>query len=175
PDNGRFDFLYSHLSAGFAGIEAKNVRPWMYPDRPEVRDLLRKCVFLDAVPVLIARRIHYSTFSVLNHCGVLLHQSYNQLFPEADRALAALAADKKLLGYHDVRVGNEPDARLRRFLLEHLPSLLPDARASFEANKDLLEAFTVGRMPYLEFAARVKRRAHGEPEDARPFADEEIQ
>lgn len=174
PNDGRFDFLYSHSSAGFAGIEAKNVRPWMYPDRPEVRDLLRKCIVLDAIPVLIARRIHYSTFSVLGHCGVLLHQVYNQLFPAADRALAELAADKKLLGYHDVRVGNDPDSRMRKFLLEHLPSLLPGARASFGANKDLVEAYALGRMPYLEFAARVKRRSRAEPEDARPFTDEEI-
>ena len=80
PAGGRFDFVLT-TSDGLAAIEAKNLREWIYPDRKEVRDLLRKCVHVDAVPVLIARRIHYSTFSLLRHCGVLLHQTYNQLFP----------------------------------------------------------------------------------------------
>ena len=53
-----------------AGIEVKNVRPWIYPDSSKyLFDLLKKCCAISAVPVLIARRIHYSTFSVLSRCG----------------------------------------------------------------------------------------------------------
>jgi hypothetical protein len=80
----RLDFLVRHptATAGWAGIEAKNIRAWMYPDRKEVIDLLSKCLALDVVPVLIARRIQFST---LNACGVIVHQTYNQLFPTARR------------------------------------------------------------------------------------------
>ena len=49
----RLDFLVRHPEVGWAGIEAKNVREWLYPDRTEVADLLRKAVALDCVPVLI--------------------------------------------------------------------------------------------------------------------------
>lgn len=74
----KLDFLALDVEGGAIGIEAKNVREWQYPDRPEVRDLIGKCCDIDAVPVLIARRIPYVTFSVLGACGLLLHQTYNQ-------------------------------------------------------------------------------------------------
>jgi hypothetical protein len=99
----RLDFLVRHPTAGWAGVEAKNIREWMYPDRKEVIDLLSKCLALDVVPVLIARRIQFSTFVILNACGVIVHQTYNQLFPTADEALADQAKHKSNLGYHDIR------------------------------------------------------------------------
>ena len=37
-----------------AGIEVKNIREWLYPNREEVRELLLKCCTLNVVPVLIA-------------------------------------------------------------------------------------------------------------------------
>ena len=98
---------------------------WVYLDRPEIKELLRKSLDLNAVPILIARRIPFATIHVLGPCGVLFHQMYNQLYPSVDDALAALARDKRLLGYHDIRVGNQPDARLKRFIEEYLGSLLP--------------------------------------------------
>ena len=42
----RLDFLIRHPEAGWAGIEAKNVREWLYPNRDEVTDLLAKAVAL---------------------------------------------------------------------------------------------------------------------------------
>ncbi|HEU0298527.1 MAG TPA: hypothetical protein VFR37_03715 [Longimicrobium sp.] len=165
PGDLRLDFLLLHAEAGAAAIEVKNLREWIYPDRQEVRDLLRKACAINAVPVLIARRYAYSTYSVLHRCGVILHQQYNQLYPESERELAALAARKDLLGYHDIRVGNAPDNRLRKFVTEHLPNLLPEARERFEVYRDLLRAYGEGQMSYEEFAARAARRERGEGED----------
>ena len=111
---GVVDFVVT-TSSGLAAIEAKNVRQWIYPKRSEIKGLLQKALDLDAVPVLIARRIPFVTVHVLHPCGVLVHQMYNQLYPTADAELADLAKDKHLLGYHDIRVGNHADARLNRF------------------------------------------------------------
>jgi hypothetical protein len=44
-----------HPTAGWAGIEIKNIRQWVYPHQTIIKDLLLKCVELDVVPVLIAR------------------------------------------------------------------------------------------------------------------------
>ena len=96
--NQRLDFLIRHREAGWAGIEAKNVREWLYPAREEITDLLRKAIALDCVPVLIARRFPFVTFKVLSACGVVFHQNYNQLLPETARDLAEKAKDKRLLG-----------------------------------------------------------------------------
>jgi hypothetical protein len=162
------DFLLIHPTAGLAAIEAKNIREWFYPDRTEIREFLLKCCLFDVVPVLIARRIHYSTFSVLNPCGVILHEMFNQLYPSSEQALAAQAADKRLLGYHDIRVGNQPDTRLTRFLHENLPAVLPGAKQSFDRFKDLIAAYARGELRYPAFVASVKRRLRGQPEGFEP-------
>ncbi len=138
-----------------------------------IRELLLKCCSLHVVPVLIARRIHYSTFSVLSPCGVILHETFSQLYPNTAHELADRVKDKTTLGYHDVRVGNEPDHRLLRFIDTNLPALLPAARDKFERFADLLSEYADGRHPYKSFAARVKRRVKGEPEDLPPFEEPE--
>jgi hypothetical protein len=166
PDNAKLDFLVHNSSGTYAGIEVKNKRQWMYPNRPEIRELLFKCCCLDVVPVLIARRIHYSTFTVLNPCGVIFHQTFNQLYPASEQPLADQVKDKNLLGYHDIRVGNNPDARLAKFLTAHLPSLLPRARQQYDDFKDLLCGYANGEHDYKSFAARVRRRSQNLPEDS---------
>ena len=167
PKKRKLDFLVHSRQGGYAGIEIKNIREWIYPARPEVQDLLSKCCALNVVPVLIARRIHYSTFSVLNPCGVILHQTYNQFYPSTSAQLADEVKDKKSLGYHDVRVGNQPDARLTHFIHINLPDILGEAREKFDKFKDLLAQYTDGTHSYKSFSARVKRRNRGEQEDLR--------
>ena len=172
PGNRKLDFLVSHPQGGYAGIEAKNIREWIYPAREEVQEMLLNCCSLDVVPVLIARRIHYSTFSVLNPCGVILHQTFNQLYPETEQELAEQVKDKRLLGYHDIRLGNTPDQRLIKFIHQDLPKVLPEARQRFDAFQDLLFRYADGEHSYASFAARVKRRMRGESEDLPEFEPE---
>ena len=171
--DGKLDFMLTTQDGSIAGVELKNIREWLYPNRNEVIDFLRKCTDLNVLPVLIGRRLPYVTFKLLNTCGVVVHQTYNQLFPEADAALAAQASDKNLLGYHDIRVGNQPDARLLKFVNNNLPELITKMRPAFDEYRDLLADFANGEIPYAIFAARVRRRSSGtneandwpEPED----------
>lgn len=163
--NGKLDFLLT-CSGDLAGVELKNIREWLYPDRKEVRDLIQKCLALDAVPVLIGRRIPYVTFRLLNTCGVIIHQTYNQLYANADADLAARVKDKNLMGFHDVHVRNTPDARPLKFVNVNLPSLVGSMRPRFDEYRDLLEGFVSNTLPYPEFAARVRRRAAGTDEDS---------
>jgi len=153
---GIFDFLLISLEAGAAGLEAKNVREWLYPDREEVKDLLVKCCSIDAIPILVARHVPFVTFRLLNPCGVIIHQTYNQLFPASETGLAREAAHKRLLGYHDIRIGNKPDGRLLTFITKNLPKLLVSSRAPFEESKDLLAAYGSGEIGYPAFAEKVK-------------------
>ncbi|WP_316184249.1 hypothetical protein [Bradyrhizobium sp. SZCCHNRI1003] len=161
----RLDFILRTPDAGAVGIECKNVRHWMYPHVDEIRETLRKCLLLDAVPVLIARRIPFVTFAVLGKCGLIIHQTYNQLLPASETELAAKVRDKTLLGYHDVRTTNQPDARLVQFITKNLPAIAPAARAKYEQHTDLLWDFAFGEKTYVEFSARVLRRSRGEDED----------
>lgn len=158
PSGKNLDFLVQHESGVLAGLELKNVREWFYPDRAEVRELLLKCCALNIVPVLIARRIHFSTFALLNPCGVITHETYNQLYPLSDLTLAERSKDKDLLGYHDIRVGNIPDERLKLFVGTNLPNLIPKARILFDEMKDLLEEYATQRLDYETFRDEVKSR-----------------
>ena len=165
PGKKLLDFICVHPECGGVAVEAKNVRPWLYPHQEEVVDLIAKAVALDCVPVLIARRIPFVTFRLLLVCGVVMHQTYNQLYPAANRHLADRARDRRLLGYHDIRVGNQPDARLVKFIGANLPSVLPGARERFDRYKDLLADYGNRSIRYREFAARVRRRSQGTDED----------
>lgn len=160
---GPLDFVVGHLASP-VGVEVKNLRVWIYPRHDGLKAFLSKCCQLHAVPLLIARRFPFVTFKLFHPCGVLFHQTYNQRFPSADRELAEMAANKRLLGYHDIRVGNQPDARLVKFI-RTLPQLIPPAHIRFETFQDLLCAFAYGHLAYEEFAARVRRRLAGSPED----------
>jgi hypothetical protein len=164
PGDRLVDFLVQHGGL-WAAIECKNIREWIYSDRPEIKQLIDKALHLDAVPVLIARRIHPSTFLLFNKCGLIIHQVYNQRLANHDADLASRAADKNLLGYFDIRVGNAADARLTKFIAVNLPLVLPAARTKFDDYKDLLTAYCQEGMSYEEFAARVRRRFDGTNED----------
>jgi len=107
---GRADFVLVTKESGLAAVEVKNLREWLYPDRSEIRELLAKAVAVNAVPVLIARRMPYVTFRLFNPCGVIVHQTYNQRFAQADHELAEKARHK------------------------NLPQLLPEARERFDEN-----------------------------------------
>jgi len=170
PGKKQLDFIVVDDEGTFGGIEVKNIRQWLYPNRLEFKELILKCCALNIVPVMIARRIHYSSFSVLNPCGVVLHQTFNQLYPASKPDIAALARHKDSLGFHDVRCSGAPDAvslhqRLDKFLHVNLPEILSEARSSFVEYKDLLHDFATDKLSYNAFAARVKRRARGENED----------
>jgi hypothetical protein len=62
------DFILRDTNAGYLGIECKNIRPWLYPDREEVSETLTKCLALNCVPVIIARRVPYVSFILLSKC-----------------------------------------------------------------------------------------------------------
>lgn len=164
-DGGKLDYILVHPLAGGMGIEIKNTREWVYPDKDIVTQLLRKCVQIDVVPVLMARRIHYTAFTVLNACGAIIHQFYNQMYPSADAALAERVKDKVMLGYFDVRTGNEPDARLLRFFASSLPSVAQGSREKFNERKGLIAEYVQGRISYPQFVAQLRSEPEQEEWD----------
>jgi hypothetical protein len=153
----KFDFIVMH-GAQALGIEVKNIREWMYPDRTEVLELLDKATEIGALPVLIARRIHYSTFSLLGRCGLIIHQTYGQVYPATEGETAGLARQKEFLGYHDIRLGNEPDARLLKFITKNLSGLIVGSVEKFKENGELLKLYAKGRIRRVEFVAALKWR-----------------
>jgi hypothetical protein len=84
-----------------------------------------------------------------------VHETYNQLYPLSAVATAALASDKNLLGYHDIRTTNEPNNRLLKFLHIDLPELLPDAVEKFRQYRPILLDFAQGNLSYADLRRHV--------------------
>src|ERR1700733_5390358 len=78
-EKGPLDYVV-FAPGGMGGIEIKNYRTWLYPDTTEIKDLLWKCADIGAVPILMARRVPFITFRLLNLSGCLVYQHYNQLY-----------------------------------------------------------------------------------------------
>jgi hypothetical protein len=159
------DFLLRRDDAGWIGIECKNLREWMYPDRKEILEPLRKCLALNVLPLIVARRVPYVSYRLLSACGVIFFQFYNQRLPQADQAIADQARDKNLLGYHDIKLGNEVDDRMTTFFDTTLPEIAADMRARYNEYQDLLWLWASSQLSYDEFAARIRRREAGQNED----------
>ena len=164
-EGGKLDYILVHPIAGGMGIEIKNTREWVYPDKDIVTQLLRKCVQINVVPVLMARRIHYTTFTILNACGAIIHQFYNQMYPSADEQLAEQVRNKFMLGYSDVRTGNEPDARLLKFFASSVPSIARESREKFDDRKGLIEGYVQGNLSYAQFVAQLRTNPEEEEWD----------
>ena len=160
PDKMRLDFILMDSKGKPVGIETKNHREWVYPAHDTVRQLLLKCVILDAVPVLIARRIQYLTFRLLTSIGGVVHENFTQLYPESSRTLAERAKDKNLLGYHDIKIGNQPDERLIKFIQVNLPKILPERRDKFDTFKDLAAEYANKKMGYAKFLREISKRSN---------------
>lgn len=62
-------------------VEVKNLRSILYPFEHDVWDLLAKLgEFPDVIPVLVARRIHFTTFRMFKDIGALGHDTRVQHF-----------------------------------------------------------------------------------------------
>jgi len=69
-----------HHDAGPLCIECKNYREWVYPHDKLISELIVKAADLNAIPVLIARRIHYTTrTNLLEPAGIIAHETYYTL------------------------------------------------------------------------------------------------
>jgi len=73
----------SDPGAGFVpfAVEVKNVRSTIYPRSREMWDLLAKVGhFPDVVPILVTRRLHWTTFRFLKDIGALAYMGERQWF-----------------------------------------------------------------------------------------------
>ncbi len=105
------------------------------------------------------------THHVLSKCGLIIHQTFNQRLPASIEELANLPKHNRDLGCHDIRIGNEPDQRMQKFIGHGLLAVLPEMRERFDHYFDLIEAYASGEMEYKEFAGRAKCRSQGVDED----------
>jgi hypothetical protein len=96
---------------------------------------------LDAVPVLVTRKLPYTSFVLFGKIGMVGYQTHFQFFhpvvePELDRVKSVDG-----LGYKDIRCTLEPDANMITFFGKTLPGIAAKFKARFTAKKKLLQYF----------------------------------
>lgn len=157
------------------GVEVKNHREWIYPMTAAVWVMIRKCLELDALPLLVSRKIAYITHSVFARLGIMGFEFYRQIFaPEVGHHLTDIQHTDRL-GYKDViALPPEPYPPLVAFLQTTLPARMEENRETWLASRELLTEFAIRRKlgdpemtererqtHYNEFARQL---FYGEPE-----------
>jgi hypothetical protein len=111
------DFLQFGHSVGPLCIECKNYREWVYPRSEHITGLIILAAELGAIPVLVARRLHYTTRrNLLEPAGIIAHESYFNYYPVDKAELAERVKHKRSLGFTDVIATEEPHPRTVKFL-----------------------------------------------------------
>jgi len=140
PPDRPLDFVVEIAGVKWGG-ELKNLREWLYPDSLEIWSAISKCCELNAVPLLITRKLPYVTYLFFGKAGVVGYQTHFQFFhPTAEPELARVKAVDGL-GYKDIRCTLDPDANMIRLFQSTLPRIGADFASRFQRNRDLLLHF----------------------------------
>jgi hypothetical protein len=140
PKNRPLDFVVE-IGGTLWGGEDKNFREWFYPDSQEIWAAISKCCEIDAVPLLITRKLPYVTFLFFGKAGMVGFQTHFQFFhPVVAPELARVKAVDGL-GYKDIHCTLEPSEQLTNFFARTIPKIAPDFLKRFAARKALLKQY----------------------------------
>ena len=141
------DFLQFGYDQGHVCIECKNYREWIYPNSKTIKDTIVKSYELGSIPLLVARRIHYSTFSnLLKPSGIIGHQTLFQYYPADKADFAAQIKHKDGIGFSDVMATETPHRLTREFFRDHLPEVVSVAAIRWARTKELLYEYATDQV-----------------------------
>lgn len=156
------DFLQFGHDLGPLCIECKNYREWLYPNNKIIRELIVKADELGAVPVLIQRRIHYTTrTNFLEPAGIIAHESYYQYFPADQQELAEKAKHKRSLGFSDITASEDPHPRTVKFFTTTLPKIVGYMGERWKANRTALVEFAEHEINLPQLYSAIGSKAGG--------------
>jgi hypothetical protein len=145
PKAGPLDAAYT-LRDITLGVEVKNQREWVYPTSAELWVMIRKCLELDALPVLITRKTAYITRLLCNRVGIFTYQVHRQYFAELTEPYLGPIRHKDQLGYKDIVTAPiQPLPTLVAYLSRMLPASVAPYRERWEQYKDTLRFFAIDR------------------------------
>jgi hypothetical protein len=135
-------------------VEVKNIRSWIYPNSPELYQVLDKAATLQErhperpiLPVLACRRAHKTTFWMASQLGFMVIAMERQFVDRVDTA--ELLEVRNELHFQDLHVVTEPAARVR----DRFRDVIPDHAAKFAATwaltcADLDSVTTIHQLRY---------------------------
>ncbi|WP_218970916.1 hypothetical protein, partial [Peribacillus kribbensis] len=152
-DGNGFDQFLIHKQTDIpVGIEAKNIRQWIYPASLEVWRMIARACTLECLPVLVSRKISYITLAgFFSHFGVLGFRSHFQYFANAVNADSKYrfkpdVIAKERLGFADIKLikPNDPAPKhFGHFFNTILPENIEVYYEKFMKNKELLAKYAI--------------------------------
>ncbi len=120
-------------------IEVKNIRHWIYPESPELYELLDKAAQLQHLnpnlrfmPVLVCRRAHYTTFKMAKDLGFYIADARAQfVLPGSDLNRDHLMEVRNELGFADLEAKDSDDDRIVRLFERSLREVADQASTKF--------------------------------------------
>jgi hypothetical protein len=168
------DFIIYGYDEGPLCVECKNLREWLYPRDVLIKELIIKSYELGAIPIMIDRRIHYTTRSnFLIPAGIIAHESYFQYYPSDQSELAEKVKHKRLLGFTDVRATEEPDKRTVRFFEDNLPKIISLMAQKWKLNRNALYDFAKEEINLSQLYTAISSPAGGKWADAAGGEDDQ--
>lgn len=156
------DFFLFGYNVGPLLIECKNYREWIYPHHSLIKELIIKSNDYDTPPVLIARRLHYTTrTNLLEPAGIITHETLLQYYPADQASLAQLISHKRSLGFTDVTPIEIPHARTLAFFSKNLPALVDHMAQRWKSNLSALTEYAENRINLAELYSSIGSPAGG--------------
>ena len=156
------DFIQFGYDEGGLCLECKNYREWLYPHSSMIKELIVKSNDLGLIPVMIHRRIHYTTITnFLEPAGIIAHESYYQYYPSDANELAAQVSYRRSLGFTDVKATEDPHPRTRKFIAETLPKVVAHMADRWTKNRASLVAYAEGQINLAQLYTAIGSPAGG--------------
>lgn len=141
PKDSPLDGVYS-VGAEKIGMEAKNVREWTYATSGKAWVMVRKCLKINAVPLLVSRKTAYIARAVFLELGIMHFDMFRQFFSQDVARYLHDIQHTDLLGYKDViAVNAAPNPHLVKYLEDTVPKQLATYRAQWDARRSILTEF----------------------------------
>jgi len=131
-------------------IEVKNIRHWVYPDSSELYELLAKAALLQManpgvsfMPVLVCRKVHYTTFRMAKDLGFFVAQARAQfVLPYAEVTPDHAEELRRELGFADLVLSQEAHRPLVALFRTTIPQVAEEKAKTFAASAEMLARFS---------------------------------
>jgi hypothetical protein len=163
------DFFQFGYDQGPLCIECKNYREWFYPHHTMLKELILKASDIAAIPVLVARRLHYTTrTNLLEPAGIIAHESLFQYYPPEFKNIAEQVKHARSLGFTDVTATEEPHPRTLRFFTDLMPKIVDHMSERWFRNQQALVAYARGEINLAQLYTEIESPAGGKWFDETP-------
>lgn len=130
------------------GVEAKNIREWIYPASVEVWRMVARACTLECLPVMASRKISYiTTAGFFAQFGIMGFQTHFQYFNPKVRSFSKYKFNEVIakdgLGFADIKITDEVPAHFISFFNTILPQQIKTYYDRFMSHRELLMKYAI--------------------------------